>query len=193
MPFRGVECKRNMDRSPEWLAKVAERHKEWIAIVKSFGEYNYAEDIVQECYITLYKYTDEEKIIRGGVVSRGYMYFTLRSIYYQYYNSKKKINKVSIDDQAHPIQIPNDSQMDEQVAFHKICTMIDNHIESWRWYEKKLFTLYRDTDLSIRGIARETNISWVSIFNTLKHAKQDIRNKFQEDYIDYKNKDYDRI
>ena len=182
-----------MDKPTEWLAKVAERHKEWVSIVKSFGEYDYCEDLVQEMYLTIYKYANEDKVIRNGVVSRGYMYFTLRSLYYQYYNSKRKITKVSIDDDEFTIQIPNDSQMDEQIAFHKICTMIDDHIEGWRWYEKKLFSLYRDSDLSIRGIAAETNISWVSIFNSLKHAKEEIKDKFKEDWEDYKNKDYDRI
>jgi len=182
-----------MDKSPDWLALVAERHKEWINIVKSFGEVNYAEDIVQECYITLYKYADSNKIIRNGVVSRGYLYFTLRSLYYQYYNSKRKIDKFSIDDDENTLQIPDDTQMDEQIAFNKICLMIDNYIENWRWYEKKLFTLYRDTDLSIRGIAKETNISWVSIFNTLKHAKNELNRNFKEDWEDYKNRDYDKI
>lgn len=182
-----------MDKPTEWLTRVAERHKEWIAIVKSFGEYDYAEDLVQEMYLTIYKYADESKVIRNGVVSRGYCYFTLRSLYYQYYNSKKKITKVSLDDEEFTIQIPNDSQMDEQIAFHKICTMIDDHIDGWRWYENKLFKLYRDSELSIRGIAAETNISWVSIFNTLKNAKQEIKDKFKEDYLDYKHGDYDKI
>jgi len=149
-----------MDKPIEWLGKVAERHKEWIAIVKSFGEYDYCEDIVQEGYLTIYKYANEDKVI---------------------------------DDEEFTIQIPNDTQMDEQVAFHKICTMIDDHIDGWRWYENRLFKLYRDSDLSIRGIAAETNISWVSIFNSLKNAKQEIKDKFQEDWEDYKNKDYDRI
>ena len=182
-----------MDKPIKWLAKVAERHQEWVSIVKSFGEYDYAEDIVQEMYITIYKYADENKVIRNGIVSRGYIYFCCRSLYYQYYNSKRKITKVSLDDEEFTLQIPSDTQMDEQVAFHKICTMIDDHIDNWRWYEKKLFQIYRDTDLSIRGIAAETNISWVSIFNTLKHAKQELKEKFNEDYQDYKNKDYDRI
>ena len=182
-----------MDKPTEWLGKVAERHKEWVKIINGFGEYDYAEDLVQECYIVLYKYADENKIIRDGIVSRGYMYFTLRSLYYQYYNSKKRITKVSLDDEEFTIQIPNDSQMDEQIAFNKICTMIDDHIDTWRWYEKKLFTLYRDTELSIRGIAKETNISWVSIFNTLKHAKNELNDKFKEDWEDYINKDYDKL
>ncbi len=182
-----------MDKPTQWLSIVAERHNEWVSIVKSFGEYDFCEDIVQEAYLTIYKYADETKVIRNGIVSRGYMYFTLRSLYYQYYNSKRKIDKVSLDDEEFTIQIPNNSQMDEQVAFHKICTMIDDHIDSWRWYEKKLFSLYRDTELSIRGIAKETNISWVSIFNTLKHAKNELNEKFREDWEDYQNKDYDRI
>ena len=182
-----------MDKSTEWLGIVAERHNEWVSIVKSFGEYDFCEDIVQEAYLTIYKYADETKVIRDGIVSRGYMFFTLRSLTFQYYNSKKKIEKVSIDDEEFCFQIPNYSEMDEQIAFNKICTMIDDHIDSWRWYEKKLFTLYRDTELSIRGIAKETNISWVSIFNTLKHAKNELNQKFKEDYEDYKNKDYDRI
>lgn len=182
-----------MGKSAQWLEKVAERHTEWVNIIKGFGEYEYAEDLVQECYITLYKYANEEKIIKDGVVSRGYMYFTLRSLYFQFYKNKRKIKKVCIDNEEHTYEIPDDTQMDEQIAYNKICTMIDDHIQDWRWYERRLFQLYRDSDLSIRGIAKETNISWVSIFNTLKNAKHELKEKFQEDYDDLKNKDYERI
>lgn len=183
-----------MDKSSGWLSKVAKRHKEWIDIAKSFGEHNYAEDVVQECYLILYKYANEEKIIRNGIVSRGYIYFTIRSIIFQLHNSKRKIDKVYFDDEEYEFQIKDNTEnIEEQVAYNKICMMIDKHIESWRWYERKLFTLYRDTDLSIRGIAKETNISWVSIFNTLKNAKQELKDKFIEDWQDLNNKDYERI
>ena len=37
--------------------------------------------------------------------------------------------------------------------------------------KKNCFILYRDSNLSIRGIAAETGISWVSIYHTLKDAK----------------------
>ena len=47
--------------------------------------------------------------------------------------------------------------------------------------------------MSIRKIAKETNISWVSIFNTLKKCKIDLKHKFGEDYMDFLNKDYERI
>jgi len=182
-----------MDKEAGWLAKVAERHSEWVKIVNSFGEYEYDEDIVQECYLTLYKYADEEKIIKNGVVSRGYLYFTLRSLYLQYYNSKKKIDKVYLDDEEYTQQVEYSDTMDEEVAYNKICQLIDEHIDGWRWYEKKLFILYRDSPLSIRGIAAETGISWVSIYHTLKHAKQELKDKLGEDYDDYKNNDYELI
>ena len=50
-----------MGKPTDWLGIVAKRHREWVKIVNSFGEYNYAEDIVQECYLTIYKYADEKK------------------------------------------------------------------------------------------------------------------------------------
>ena len=191
--FRNNLLDNYMGRAAGWLELVAKQHKEWIRVVNSFGEYDYAEDVVQEAYIALYKYADENKVIKNGKVVRGYIFFTIRSIYYQYYNTKRKVQKVSIDDPEFRLQIPYDTQMDEQVAFNKICTLIDKELEGWHWYDAKLFKLYRDTDLSIRKIARETNISWVSIFNTLKNAKTVIRDKFSEDYLDYINGDYDRI
>jgi len=181
-----------MDRA-EWLSIVAEQHDEWVRIVKSFGEKNFAEDIVMESYIALTKYAKPEQIIKDGKVSRGYMYFTLRSLFYQYYNKKKKYKKIRLDDHEQTWQLQHEDNIEEQQAYHKICTMIDEVSEEWHWYDKKMWKLYSQTDMSIRKLAAETNISWVSIFNTLKNLKLDIKNKIQEDWDDLKNEDYERI
>jgi len=119
------------------------------------------------------------------------MYFTLRTTYYLYYNSKRKISKVYIDDNI--LQLIDDTDLKEHEAYNKICKKIDQEIDNWHWYDKKLFILYRDSGMSIRKIAAETKISWVSIFNSLKNAKNIIKNKLSEDYEDYKNQDYDKI
>ena len=177
----------------DWLNIVASQHEDWIKLVNGFGEYNYAEDIVQEAYIRLIKYAEPHRIIKDKKVSRGYMFFTLRSVYFQYYNTKRKIDKVSIDSEENFLQIADETNLEEHEAFNKVCTLIDEVAEEWNWYDRKLFKLYRDTDLSIRKIAAETTISWVSIFNTLKRCKQDVRSQLSETYEDYKNKDYDRI
>ncbi len=180
-----------MGTTADWLGLVAKQHKEWIKIVNGFGEYDYAEDIVQESYLILYKYAKPEKVIENGIIRRGYMYFTLRTTYYLYYNSKRKVRKVSIDDGL--LQLEDNTDLREQDAYNLICEKIDDEIEDWHWYDKKLFVLYRDTNMSIRKIAAETKISWVSIFNTLKNAKIILKDKLKEDYEDYKNEDYERL
>lgn len=166
----------------QWLEVVAKQHKEWIRIVNSFGEYDYAEDIVQEMYIVLHKYADPNKIITNGKANRGYIFFTLKTTYYQYYNAKNKVYKVNIDD----YQINYEDSLEEQEAYNNICKMIDKEIENWHWYDKKLFELYKNTDMSIRKLAKETGISWVSIFNTLKNCKTKIKDRFQDDWDKYK-------
>lgn len=175
----------------KWLEKVAKHHKKWIQTIQSLGEYDYAEDIVQESYIALMKYADESKLIDvNGDVKKGYMFFTLRSLFYQYYNKKKLINKVPFDGCW---ELFDDSNIEEHKAYNDICLMIDEEIENWHWYDKKLFKLYRDTDMSMRDIASETNISLISIFHSIKNYKEILKNKFQKDYQDYIENDYNNI
>jgi len=182
----------NMGR-PDWLEYAFKEHSKWIKVIESFGEYEYAEDLVQEAYIVLYKYAKPDNVIKDGKISEGYMFFTLRSVLYQYYNKKKKVVKLYIDDDDSTLQLKDDTFLEEQEAYNKLCLLIDEEIEKWHWYNRKLFKLYRDTDLSIRGIAKETGISFVSIFHSLKNAKDKLRDKFNEDFLDYFNEDYDRI
>lgn len=175
----------------QWLAKVAQYHNDWVKVIQTFGEYDYAEDIVQESYIALWKYADADKLIDSiGEVRKGYMYFTLRSLFYQYYNKKKKINKVSFDGCW---ELFDDSNIEEHKAYNDICMLIDEEIKNWDWYDRKLFKLYRDTDLSMRDIAKETNISLISIFNSIKNYKIILKDKFQKDYTDYIENDYNSI
>jgi DNA-directed RNA polymerase specialized sigma24 family protein len=175
----------------KWLEKVASHHKEWVKTIQKMGEFDYAEDIVQESYIALMKYADETKLIdANGLVRKGYVLFTLRSLYYQFYNKKKKINKVSFDGCW---GLFDDSNLEEQEAYHNICMLIDDEIENWHWYDKKLFKLYRDTDFSMRDIAGETNISLISIFHSIKNYKAILRDKLQKDYEEYISNDYNNI
>mgnify|MGYP000847385427 CR=1 FL=1 len=175
----------------KWLEQVAKHHKEWIKTIQKLGEFDYAEDIVQESYIALMKYADESKLIdANGNVRKGYVFFTLRSLYYQYYNKKKQINKVAFDGCW---ELFDDSNIEEHNAYNDICLMIDEEIDNWHWYDKKLFKLYRDTDMSMRDIASETNISLISIFHSIKNYKEILKNKFEREYQDYITNDYNNI
>ena len=177
--------------SNQWLAKVAQYHNDWVKVIQTFGEYDYAEDIVQESYIALWKYADADKLIdANGEVRKGYMYFTLRSLFYQYYNKKKKINKVSFDGCW---ELFDDSNIEEHKAYNDICMLIDEEIKNWSDYDRKLFKLYRDSGMSMRDIAKGTTISLISIFHSIKNYKEKLRDKFQNDYTDYIENDYNSI
>ena len=63
--------------SGQWLEIVAKEHKYYVDVVKSFGEYNFAEDIVQEMYLRIHKYTSPEKIVKDGIVNKGFIWFEI--------------------------------------------------------------------------------------------------------------------
>jgi DNA-directed RNA polymerase specialized sigma24 family protein len=188
----------------KWLEIVAKQHNDWVLMAKKMGAKHYAEDIVQEAYIKLHKYTDPNKVIKKGKVSKGYMFFVIRSIYLHYVVNKNKIHKINIDDfykddgfkeitQENLHKFTDQDYLDEEQAFGRLINKMDNELDSWDWYSKRIFEIYRDTPLSIRGMAKETGISFVNIFHTLKKGKQIMRDKFSEDYEDFKNKDYNKI
>jgi DNA-directed RNA polymerase specialized sigma24 family protein len=85
-----TEC---IGMSTDWLNKVAKHHKYFVNVVEGFGEKFYAEDIVQEMYLRLHKYTTWDKIVKDGEVNKGFVWFVLRNIYVDYCKQKSKINK----------------------------------------------------------------------------------------------------
>jgi len=175
----------------EWVALVAKEHKDWVKLVKSFGEDFYAEDIVQEAYLRLDRYCKPENVIQNGQVNKGFMYFVLRNLYLLHVKSEKKNEMVNLDNL--PLLKDEPTNRPKEEAYARMLGKIYEEVDTWHWYDKQLFTIYKDTDLSIRDIAKETTISSSSIFNTLKNCKSKVRTKFKEDYEDYKNTDYELI
>ncbi len=66
-------------------------------------------------------------------------------------------------------------------------------MDSWHWYDKGLFKLYRENEWSFREASKETKIGTKSIFNTIKYCKERLRENCAEDYEDYINEDYEKI
>jgi RNA polymerase sigma factor (sigma-70 family) len=174
----------------EWLNKVAKHHKEWVKIVNSFGEYFFAEDIVQETYIMLMKWSSEEKLFKDGNISKGYMYFALKNTFLQHINKKNKISFIPLED---CFNLAEENNTEENEAYNDLLNNVDLECDSWHWYDKQLFELYKNTNKSLRQISAETNISVTSIFNTVKTCKKRIKNNIGEDYQDFINKDYELI
>jgi RNA polymerase sigma factor (sigma-70 family) len=175
----------------EWLKDVAKHHDDYIRMVRSFGGGVHSEDIVQECYLRLYKYSSAEKILTNGEVNKSYMWVMLRNTYSLFLKDKAKLKKVSLDRLAELES--NSDGLDQKEAQHKIDILIDKEVNTWHWYDAELFTLYRDTELSMRGLAAQTKISLSSIFNTINACNKKLRDAIGEDYEDYINGDFDKI
>tara|TARA_R100000951_G_C2651218_1_gene184467 strand:- start:1420 stop:1950 length:531 start_codon:yes stop_codon:yes gene_type:complete len=161
------------------------------------------EDFVHETYLRLNKYVgNPEKIMYNETeVNRFYVYITLKNLWTDYNKAKSKYIVYKIDDYdgEYNFNIP-DWALYEEVSYDKekaqeyILNKINEEVDSWDyWYDKKLFKLYYNTDLSLRKLANETNISVTSIFNSCKNYKEIIRSKFGEDFEDYLNGDFELI
>ena len=112
-------------------------------------------------------------------------------MYYDLQKERNKIEKVDIEE-IKPIGVTYD-YISEDEAYSAIIEKIEEETESWHWYDKMMYELYRDSGKSMRDISAETRISVSSIYQTIKYCKKQIRNKVGEDYEDYKNEEYELI
>lgn len=152
------------------------KHQDTLIEIAKLFDKNLAEDIVQETYIKLHQYSTEEKCFIGEKLNKSYLFIVIRSVYItSFYN---KFITVDLVDNI----VENAFDINDEIEWYKFRTKCEAEVNSWDVYDKKLFTIYRDSDLSIRKLAKETGISFVSIFHSLKSHKKKLRELFQEDY-----------
>ena len=170
----------------------------------SMGIPNYlVDDIVHDMYLRLNKYIKNPKKImyKENDINKFYVYITIKNLYNDYLKQKNKHRTLNIDDIEVSYEIVEPStqlQLENELKKQKAEeTMIENikkEVESWdRWYDQKLFKIYYETDISMRKLSADTNISVTSIFNSCKNYKQIINTKFAEDFQDYINGDFHLI
>ena len=153
-------------------------------MARSFGaDQELAQDIVQEMYIRLYKYVDDaEKIMYNETeVNTFFVYVTLRNMYTSLMKAQARFEFVdvsTIEDELIFEEANVEAETELQTLYEEIWETTDE----WHWYDKKIFHLYHNTDMSIRTLADETKISARSIFNTLKNARERIQTDCKETY-----------
>ena len=183
---------------------LSKYHKLWISMGLSMGIPSHlVEDFVQEMYLRLNKYvkTPDKIMYNENDVNKFYVYITIKNLYNDYLKQKNKHKMVRIDDieVSYEIVEPTtelqlEAEVKKQKAEEKIIGMIQKEVGSWdRWYDQKLFKIYYETDISMRKLSKETNISVTSIFNSCKNYKQILTTKFSEDFQDYINGDFHLI
>lgn len=183
---------------------LSKYHKLWISMGLSMGIPSHlVEDFVQEMYLRLNKYVkNPDKIMYSETdVNKFYVYITIKNLYNDYLKEKSKHHMVRLDDidVVYEIVDPTPeaqkkSEIQKQKAEEKLIDMIQQEVNGWdRWYDQKLFKVYYETDISMRKLSKDTNISVTSIFNSCKNYKQILNTKFAEDFQDYINGDFHLI
>ena len=184
---------------------LAQKNDDWIRMAKSFKiTDDQANEIVQEMYLRINDYVKDVKKIMydDKQINTFYVYITLRNIYYSnFYNTGKNIKNRKIiyfseivdkDDSRklakYMIEDPEEVQnnIDKKIKLDNLIDKIEDEINSWYWYDKKMTKLYMNTKMSMRDISKETKISLSSIFNTLTNAKEKIRKVADKEYKKYK-------
>lgn len=154
-----------------------------------------AEDIVQEMYIRLHKYIkNPDTIISDGKPNMLFMWVTLRNIVRSTKGNAKNIKTVAIDEFPDwELLDLNAFDREEADSFEYMVDLVYDTSSEMHWYYDKMFKLYYQSDLSMRDISKGSKISLKNIFDTIKKTRNYVKEKLQEDYEDYENKDYEHL
>lgn len=131
------------------MDEIINKHNYWVSIAKSFGAGSYSEDFVQDAYI---------KVIGRENINIGYFYLTL---FTTVMDSKRKR-------QIQTIEIQDDIDTIEEVEdFNEDITNILQFIDTWHWYDKRIYLEYIEEKTSFRKFAKKYNYDYQVIFRTI--------------------------
>lgn len=137
------------------MNNIYAKHLHWIKQVKKFGELAYAEDIVQEAYVKVY----------GKQINEAYFYFVLRSLTMNLH--RNKVIKLELNDQI--LNIPENIEVVNDVSLYF------DYIDTWDWYDKKMFLTYINNKMSMRQLSKELDITFSSVYNTITNCKNKLK------------------
>lgn len=165
------------------LEILSKRHDEWIRMAMSFGaNRDSAQDLVQDMYLRMYKYVEnpERIMYNEDEVNTYFVFVVLRNLFI---SSQKSMSFDELEDIDGEIEEPN---YDYENAYNRLLDELWEEVESWHWYDTKLFKLYHNTDMTIKKISEETKISERSIWNTLDNGRKRIQANRKEAYEAWK-------
>ena len=167
------------------LEAIAKRHNEWLKIAKYLGATDdESDDMVQSMYLKL----AEIQLAEGNFARLTNHHGTINTIYlfkmlHNAFMDIKRAEKHTIPHQDHfvPVESPEMAEM----AHSDLMGEVKNAIDELRDYDQMLLELHFVYGHSMREIEKRTGIPTHSVFNSIKNAKQFIKQRTQNKYKIY--------
>ena len=136
------------------------------------------QDIVQEMYIRLYEQVHEGKLETQQLIINNKPHFGIikRTIKRIIQETANKENRIPKDENAVIKNIVEEEEFKIEEFNNKVLDILNGMY----WFDRKLFTLYVKQFNSIRKLAKETRLGHVTVYNTIKRAKKNIKKKLYE-------------
>ena len=168
-----------------------ENRKKLVNFIKGYaGDYEVAEDVVQEVFLRLLMLEAEGRthFAQEGKVNFFFVYRACVNLCIKLSTAKQKFQKISFGDiteldewlQASDEQYP----YEQDARYEELLQTLNDEVEALRWYDREVLKL--SLEHSVSSLARGTNISRDSLRNTLKIAKDELRERTEDTYQAWK-------
>ncbi len=185
------------------LELIYKKHKLWIKYLNNIGcPYDLCEDLVQEMYIKIDTYLKKNtnSIRYKDDINIYFIYLTLRSLYMDYIRKSGKIKIVEFEN--YMLEKNQDTEINNDMADldgrHQVINEWYNdnmYLELLekenskdinytkeqmeKYYLRRIFKEVFYNKVQITKLAKDTNITYWSLRNTIKIIKKQIRKKYE--------------
>ena len=136
-----------------------------------------AKDLLHDFYIALHSKINNGKvkindILYNDSLNKAFIYKMMRNLFL---DELRKDKDLLIDkDLKNIIEADNTSYVD-------IEKVVDDIVNEFYWFDRKLFNLYRKKFHSIRKLSAATNISHVVVWRTINNCIKEIKKKINDE------------
>jgi DNA-directed RNA polymerase specialized sigma24 family protein len=181
---------------------ISRYHKDYVDMARAIAGNNmsvrnYAEDYVQEAYLRLLRYDDlYDKVIGAEEkVSKGYVFFVLRSIIIN--DLKKKSNlkysfmgdEYDMEEKYMLVEEFDEQRQAEDELEQKMFTLLDRAVADptceIEWFDAAVFKKYCTTRKSYKTISEESGVGNRTIYLSMKRCRLYIAEHLYDDYKEF--------
>jgi RNA polymerase sigma factor (sigma-70 family) len=144
-----------------------ENFKRLTGFIKQYtdGSYEIASDIVQMVFLRLLELESEGRtnFYEEDSLNFFYVYRSCINTALKYQRTKKRINKVSIEDMTHD-QIEFEEYPEQKAAMEKLINYMEEELDEFHWYDAKMMRIHMN-GTSMNKLHRDSEIGLTSIKN----------------------------